>query len=356
MGHHRPRVLFLSFCPTVSGVTMYQAAQMRHLAARADVYLVDEHPQTTLSHLNGSAASLESRTIPLWTDRAAATAELEAWLDRHRPDVIAVSNPGVLLLYRSVLRRARRTYGSRVVLTQHSGVLTMTPRRLVMELGAAVAARGVDDIVYVSAFTRRYWQTRYPWLRRVPGRVVPNGVVPCPSAQVRTARSPVRVGFVGRLEREKGIDLFCEVARAFAGAGEAAEFHAFGTGSRGEALVRACPEVRWHGHQNEPAHMYGSVDLLLVTSPVENSPFAVLEAKSMGVPTVSAPVGGIPEVVEDGVDGILAPRRTRDDLAAALRRAFALLPELSAGCLRTRHRFDLRATAGATWDPYLGGE
>jgi glycosyltransferase involved in cell wall biosynthesis len=352
----RPRVLFLSFCPTVSGVTMYQAAQMRHLADRADVFLVDEHPRTTLSHMNGDAASFQARTIPLWTDRAAAAAELRGWLDRHRPHVIAVSNPGVLLLYRALLRRARRTYGSRVVLTQHSGVLTMTPRRLVMELGAAVAARGVDDIVYVSAFTRRYWQRRYPWLRRVPGRVVPNGVVPCPSAQVRTARSPVRVGFVGRLEREKGIDLFCEVARAFARSGEAAEFHAFGAGTRGEALGRAYPEVRWHGHQEQPALIYGSVDLLLVTSPVENSPFAVLEAKSMGVPTVSAPVGGLPELVEDGVDGILAPRRTRDDLAAALRRASGALPALSAGCLRTRHRFDLRATAGATWAPYLGTE
>lgn len=356
MPGRRPRVLFLSFSPTVSGVTMYQAAQMRHLAARADVFLVDEHPHTTLSHLNEAGAAFRSLRIPLWTERPAATAALQAWLEGHRPDVIAVSNPGVLLLYRGLLRRARRAYGSRVVLTQHSGVLTMTPRRLAMELGAAVAAREVDDIVYVSAFTRRYWQRRYPWLRRVPGRVVPNGVVPCPSARARTERSPVRVGFVGRLEREKGIGLFCEVARVFAGAGEAAEFHAFGAGTLGESLAAAHPEVRWHGHQEDTARIYASLDLLLVTSPVENSPFAVLEAKSMGVPTVAPPVGGLPELVEDGVDGILAPRRTRDDLAAALRRALRVLPALSAGCLRTRHRFDLRATAGATWDPYLGPE
>ena len=52
--------------------------------------------------------------------------------------------------------------------------------------------------------------------------------------------------------------------------------------------------------------IYKNIDLLLVTSPFENCPFTVLEAKSFGVPTlIYFTKGGIHEIVKNNYDGII---------------------------------------------------
>ena len=47
-------------------------------------------------------------------------------------------------------------------------------------------------------------------------------------------------------------------------------------------------------------------------------PLSVLEYMAAGKPTVATAVGGVPELIRDGIDGILVPRRDLDGLAAAL--------------------------------------
>jgi glycosyltransferase involved in cell wall biosynthesis len=71
------------------------------------------------------------------------------------------------------------------------------------------------------------------------------------------------------------------------------------------------------------------MDLYLMTSAYEGLPVALLEAMALGKPVVSTAVGGIPEVLTDGVEGRLAPV---GDVAALSRAALALLaaPEQAA--------------------------
>lgn len=348
------RVLFLSFAPMSGGVSTYQAAHLDYLAHRERALLVDEAPEYTVAQLGDAARrATEVVRLPLWTDRRAARRALDRLLAERRPDVVAISNPGVLLLYADLLARARRR-GARVLLTLHSGVLTITPRRLAMELGGAAAAAVADDIVYVSDYTRRYFHRRYPWMRLLPGRVVPNGIAARVGRGAARATPVVpRVGFVGRLEREKGLDLFLEVAqqlrRRRAGA---VECHVFGRGPL-EPLLRDAPGVVARGHVDDPAAIFDALDLLLVASPVENCPFVVLEAKAAGVPTVAAAVGGLPEIVADGVDGVFAARRDGPALCDAVDAALARYEALSRGCLASAARYDMAAIGARTWDPLL---
>jgi glycosyltransferase involved in cell wall biosynthesis len=340
----------------VGGVATYQANQINWLHSRCDVALADECPSPTLSGLEPDAAGrLRFLKVPLWTGFREARPVLSEWLRDFRPTTVAVSNPGVQVRCFGLLRRLRRQTGARIVMTHHGGLPVMTARRRLIEILAAVGDLDVEDVVYVSQFTRRHWERRYPWTRRCRGRVVPNGVpIPSEAPVPRDLPDRPRIAFVGRLDPEKGADVFCGVAALARRQGRPLEFHAYGDGPLAPALrARAGADVRWHGAVPSVGRIFSSVDLLLMTSRVENCPYALIEAKSYGIPTVAAAAGGIPEILEDGQDGILAARRTPEALLDALDRAVEQYRSLSRGCLRTRHRYCLQATAREMWGRHL---
>jgi len=347
-----PRICFFSFTPTQGGTSTYQASQIAFLRERAAVSLVDEKPAHTLAKL-GSDDGVEVLELPVWSRRGEAAPALERWLRCWRPEVVAMSNPGMLVRYRGLLRRLRAHGGCRVVLTLHSGALTLTPLRLAMEVASSGLALGADDRVFVSEYTRRYWQRRYPWMRLAASRVVPNGIaIRADAAPRRRSGAALRVGFVGRLHAEKGAALFGAVAERLGGDGF--EFHVYGDGPEREAMAaRHGRRLVFHGHVRDREGIFAGLDLLLMTSPVENCPYAVLEAKNAGVPTVAPAVGGLGEIVVHGRDGVLARARTPAALAAALDQAAGAYDELSRGCLETRWRFDQARIGREMWDRYL---
>src|SRR5262249_51647756 len=106
-------------------------------------------------------------------------------------------------------------------------------------------------------------------------------------------------------------------------------------GARLEPLLNA-HGVRLRGpiaHEDVP-HVLASLDVLVVPSIwPENSPFVIREAFLAGVPVVASRIGGIPQTVVDGVNGLLVEPGTADSLHRALARLVdepALLESLRA--------------------------
>lgn len=79
--------------------------------------------------------------------------------------------------------------------------------------------------------------------------------------------------------------------------------------------------VELAGFVDEPAQLLARADLFVLPSAAEACPMAVLQAMALGLPVVASRAGGIPEVVRDGIDGLLIT--TADD--AALREALRVL-------------------------------
>ena len=83
-------------------------------------------------------------------------------------------------------------------------------------------------------------------------------------------------------------------------------------------------------------------------SEIDKSPYSVLEAMFAGLPVVSTPVGGIPEMVLDGETGVLVPPGDEAAIAAALERLLgddALRARMGAAArMRAHERFDARKT------------
>jgi glycosyltransferase involved in cell wall biosynthesis len=65
--------------------------------------------------------------------------------------------------------------------------------------------------------------------------------------------------------------------------------------------------VRMPGFRPDGRRVLGLMDVYLMSSEFEGLPIALLEAMALGKPVVATAVGGIPEVVQDGQEGFLAP-------------------------------------------------
>lgn len=136
----------------------------------------------------------------------------------------------------------------------------------------------------------------------------------------------VRILSVGRMTREKRYDRLLEIAASarrqskrqirmiLAGDGplrpqleaQAAQLGLFPDG------------VEFRGSQEDIAPLYRDADLFLLTSDYEGSPNVVLEAMASGLPVVATRVGGVPELVQDGVTGYMADPQATSRLAEAL--------------------------------------
>ena len=87
-------------------------------------------------------------------------------------------------------------------------------------------------------------------------------------------------------------------------------------------------DVHFLGKQDRVHDKLGAADLFLLPSDLESFGLAALEAMACEVPVIATNVGGVPEVVEHGVDGYLVPPR---DVAAAARYALEILSRTDRG-------------------------
>jgi glycosyltransferase involved in cell wall biosynthesis len=136
----------------------------------------------------------------------------------------------------------------------------------------------------------------------------------------------LRVVFVGRLIDNKGPQFLVEAAPAIFAQHPEAEIVFAGEGPLEAALKARAHElgidgrVRFLGVCDDVAGLLSRCHVFVRPSLTEGMPLTVLEAMACALPVVATAVGGTPEVVEDGVTGILVRPRDVGGLAHALNR------------------------------------
>ena len=160
---------------------------------------------------------------------------------------------------------------------------------------------------------------------------------------------PIRIGAAGRLISIKGFRTYIEAACIVLDNGVAADFELYGDGPE-EPALRAivaskgyAQRITFHPFRRDFAEVLRSWDIAVVPSLVDSFPFVPLEAMATGIPVVASAVGGIPEAVNDGVDGLLVPPGDAARLARSLHRLVEnreLRRELgSAGVSKIRQKY-----------------
>ena len=168
-----------------------------------------------------------------------------------------------------------------------------------------------------------------PAKKVIVNRLGVRGEIAGASAACARPHEPVRIGFVGRFEDVKGVVDLAEAMRRVPAdvplrlelRGPAQTAADRGTKAALEKMLAGDSRVTF-GEGVAPSHvadLLRSYDVVCCPSRcLEGGPTVGLEAIALGVPVIAASVGGVAEVIEDGVNARLVPPGDVDRLAAAL--------------------------------------
>ncbi len=140
---------------------------------------------------------------------------------------------------------------------------------------------------------------------------------------------------VGRLSNEKGHADLLRAAATLSANSEEIPFRVVivGDGPEREPLARLASHLKidkrvtFAGFQRDTTPYYAMATLVAVPSHSEGSPNVVLEAMAAGLPIATNAVGGVPEILQDGVTGLMVPPRNPEAMAMAMLRILSE-PEL----------------------------
>jgi glycosyltransferase involved in cell wall biosynthesis len=131
----------------------------------------------------------------------------------------------------------------------------------------------------------------------------------------------VRLLYVGRISKEKDLDLLAAAYRRLRDERLAVQLFIVGHGPYSEAFAKSLPEAFFTGYLrgNELATAYASADIFVFPSTTDTFGNVILEAQACGVPVVVSDSGGPKELVEDKANGLITRSHDVDDFARAIR-------------------------------------
>jgi glycosyltransferase involved in cell wall biosynthesis len=322
----------------------------RGLRARGyDTLLVYGRTGADEGSLENLAGALPSHPIPELGRRIRPTSDLQAFIRLLRlifarqPQIVHThtAKAGVLgrlaaFLYNCTRRRRSRAV---VIHTFHGHVLEGYFGPVGSRL-ATVAERALcrvtDCIVAISERQRTDLTRRFHLCRPEKVAVVPLGLELDDLFQTTAGQASLRpglgldpdaivIGSVGRLVPIKDLPLLVRAFALVAAERDCVHLLIAGDGPEREhlaALGRSLGvSTRLHliGWCSDLQRLYASCDLVALTSINEGTPVALIEAMAAGLPVVATSVGGVPDVIEHGVTGMLVSAREPAAFAECLR-------------------------------------
>ena len=200
-------------------------------------------------------------------------------------------------------------------------------QQVLARLVLAPFAQSVKTFVAVSKYEQRAIETLWR-VGRADKRiaVVPNTAGPVRGDDAATPEAPPLVITAAWVEAYKEPLEWVEIAEAVSQrmGRQNVQFVWFGEGSMLEACKTAAnriqdvADVRFAGHVAEMEAVYRKATLYLQPSSTENMSLSVIDALRFGLPAIGTQVGGLPEIIEDEVTGVLVPQHDVRAAAAAI--------------------------------------
>jgi glycosyltransferase involved in cell wall biosynthesis len=285
------------------------------------------------AHKNALVDEIESTGVPLTCFGAGGSADI-TWIRRlrrhlveHRIDVVHVHSPVAAAAARVAVRTIRSRRRPRILTTEHN----VWPSHTRLTRWADGLTAAADDAhLAVSAAVR---DSLPAWLQSRT-EVLPHGVDVEALRAERAHRSSVRdelgvdgavvVGTVANLRATKGWPDLLRAARAVLDERPEVCFVGVGQGPLEAEIAQLHrelglgPRFRLMGYRADAARLMAGFDVFCLASHHEGLPVALMEAMALELPIVATDVGGVGELVTDGIHGRLVPPRQPSVLARAI--------------------------------------
>lgn len=231
---------------------------------------------------------------------------------RYKENILAFLSRGFLRKIRLIATQHGMPEGSNKRLLSKGGFVSCLNKYLL--------ARHFDSLVVVS---NDMWQTYTQGYGFNPEKVqsIHNGIELPAKFEHHNTKSGITVGSAGRFFPVKDYSLMVEIARAIKEKGYPVAFELAGDGPQWDIIEERIRSYRLDdtfllkGHVDNMSDFYSGLDVFLNTSLHEGIPMSILEAMSYGLPVVAPKVGGISEIITDGLDGFLVEGRAPMDFA-----------------------------------------
>ena len=368
----RCRILFVLSSPVRAGVEEVVLSLLARLDRRSFEPAL-ACPGSLLDTMAKELQSLNVETFQVQADswfKLREVVKLASCIRSFRPDVV---NPH---LFRSALVAAplAKWLGvPRVVETYH-GREAWRQRGIKGSFAVdRIVSRWVDRVIAVSEAARDFLVNRKGIS---PGKitVVPNGrdlsaYLPRNGREARDVRSSLGIqngapvmGVVGRLEEQKGHRFLLSALSCVLPVFPDARLIVVGEGSLRDELeeqaqrLGVSSNVIFTGFRSDVGRLLSGMDVVVLPSLHEGMPLTAIEAAAMAKPIVATRVDGTPEVVEDGLTGLLVPPADPMALGKALVEIMRNPSEATRmGKLARQHaltRFDVSQQIKATEEVY----
>jgi glycosyltransferase involved in cell wall biosynthesis len=270
-------------------------------------------------------------------------------------DILHMHSPYPGAIARLVVATLPRRVRPRVVYTLHNTWRSFRlPTRM---LNAVTMPLDAHDFVVSREAQTSIWSPL-----RSRSEVVVHGIVLDDVRAVRASREQVRaeygiapnevvIGTIANLRANKDWPNLLGAARRIIDRGLPVQFLCVGQGPLEQEVAARRDElgladrVRLLGHRDDAVRIMAGCDIFVLASYYEGLPVALMEAFALGLPVVATAVGGVPEMIRAGVEGVLVRPRDPDALADALATLACdanLRDEMGKNAARRAERYDIR--------------
>ena len=216
----------------------------------------------------------------------------------NKKTIFVFSNPAIFVIYFLYIKLSYDN--KKIFFFAHSHLTKKSVLLYLSALLSSIFCIYSNKVFYVSKFTKKYWEKIYFFPRFAKNSIQYNSVELSKKTNKINSKK-MRIGFVGRADKEKGLEKFLKIAY------ENKKHFIFNIFIKDKLNLNKDQKKYIKIFYNKNiSTIYKNIDLLLITSPIENCPFTVLEAKSYGIPAlIYFTEGGISELIKDNYNGII---------------------------------------------------
>lgn len=198
--------------------------------------------------------------------------------------------------------------------------------------GLALKLNDADWVRCISFYSRSQAMRLLPMEQWEKLNIVPMGINPSSfSLKGKASEKTTSILCVGRLVTNKGQALLIQAVESLRKENYKIDLELVGNGPDLNALKQISPYTKFSGALNhrQVVEKLHSADLFVLPSFAEGVPIVLMEAMASGVPCISSQIDGIPELIRNGVDGLLVYPSDLDGLKNAIKKLIDN-PELAA--------------------------